>query len=367
MIEEQLEFRGSDAVITRIKKDDVPLYIWGCGTTGLNVKHYLEENGVGIKGVFVDGKYWSLGSELDGMAVNRLEDVLSHNEKISVVMGLADYSKGEQLKSKSSLIKEVYYITSPGYMMTESLTKEDVERHLEKYDKTWHLVEDQLSRDVFISWLNARINDDATYVFPYYTGNMGYFKNDIYSIGSNEGYIDIGAYNGDSIKRFIECCNGKYSHIWAIEADDTNYEALIACIEKNEYDDITPIRRAVWSKKGRGIMNPVMGNPETVMVSFDQDKGDKELFTVDEIADEYSIESSLIKINFPGADYVLRGACRLIQRDHPKIAVRVGFNKYEIGIVPELIKEIYAGYKLYLRYNYCVTSGLCLYAVCDGD
>ncbi len=56
-----------------------------------------------------------------------------------------------------------------------------------------------------------------------------YFNNDIFNINDNELYIDVGAFDGDTIDTFIDACtkNGKqYQEIIAFEPDPGCFEKL---------------------------------------------------------------------------------------------------------------------------------------------
>lgn len=46
------------------------------------------------------------------------------------------------------------------------------------------------------------------------------------SLGENETYVDLGAYNGDTVDEFLHYTNGKYKFITALEPNAKNYSKL---------------------------------------------------------------------------------------------------------------------------------------------
>ena len=47
----------------------------------------------------------------------------------------------------------------------------------------------------------------------------------IVSLGMNEAFIDIGAYDGDTVRQFFNITRGKYDCIWAFEPDPKSFES----------------------------------------------------------------------------------------------------------------------------------------------
>ena len=49
------------------------------------------------------------------------------------------------------------------------------------------------------------------------------------------GYVDCGAYDGDTVEKFIDWSGGNYSKIFAVEADPVNFAALEKFISEKNY------------------------------------------------------------------------------------------------------------------------------------
>lgn len=134
----------------------------------------------------------------------------------------------------------------------------------------------------------------------------------------NEVYIDIGAYNGDTILKFISL-NNNYHHIHAFEPSKRNFESLLStCIN---IDKIT-------------IYNVALGSAEKTVKFFESDFSLTGSRVVDNNfhknyinldctnLDKFTIPATLIKMDVEGYEVeVLLGAKETIKRYKPNLAI----------------------------------------------
>ena len=59
--------------------------------------------------------------------------------------------------------------------------------------------------------------------------------------------ITLGAYDGDTVREFLQATGGEYEKIIAVEADEKNYRKLTD--KTADVRDITTHNLAVWDKK----------------------------------------------------------------------------------------------------------------------
>ncbi len=364
MFENKLKFNNTVPVIDRIKSESIPLVMYGAGTMAIDVLDILGDNDIDVSCVVVDDEYYSDGSSLKSLPVRPISSISDEYDSFSIILGRADYTKASALAGMPGLVN-VYYLTSPIYKMTERITDDVIAKHRDIYEKTYELLEDDLSKDVFISYLNARINDDASMIFPFYTKAQSYFDNDIWKISKDCSFLDIGAYTGDTVRQYRSI--SKDGYIWAFEADKTNYEKVLSTTREYGNDNIMVFNNALWSSHTRAYWGgPEKKNQETGFVDTSGGNESVELYTVDELMGNRDRKVGLLKINFPGAEEVIKGAYNIIKEDSPYLALRVGFNRHEIATVPLWLRENFPSYRLYMRYNMCIPAGLCLYGVSQG-
>ena len=85
------------------------------------------------------------------------------------------------------------------------------------------------SRENLLVFLKTKLTGNADYIINRFSQEMSFFNNDVFTMTDHEVFLDIGAYNGDTIREFIVETDNKYEKIIAIEPDIKNY------IELNKY------------------------------------------------------------------------------------------------------------------------------------
>lgn len=188
-----------------------------------------------------------------------------------------------------------------------------------------------------------------------------YFNNDVISLSPDEVYVDVGAYDGDTVYSFVEACRKNwvnYTKIHAFEPDPHCYQALV----KNtaDFKNVVCHPSGVWSQSQvlrfksseNGIHDQagaidLSGNIDINVVSLD-----------DYLRGE---EVSFIKMD-PGGNVIpeaIRGAAGIIAQHRPKLALGAYHALESLFEIPLLVHEICADYKLFLRHN--------TYHLCDTD
>jgi FkbM family methyltransferase len=220
---------------------------------------------------------------------------------------------------------------------------------------------DQPSRQVLEAVMQFRLTADPNALMsvleegPYYRGL--YHPRGLFELGGDEIYVDAGAYDGDSVRRFIHRVNGCYQRILAFEPDPNTFIRL-----KENFASETRIQAfnaGLHRQKGvlrfrndasRGAIFTEDGNTTIEVVRLD-----------DMLAGS---RTSYIKINIEGAELdALEGARATIQRWLPKLAISVYHRADDLWRIPRLIHEFSPMYNLYLRQHEGGVVETVLYAI----
>jgi FkbM family methyltransferase len=252
--------------------------------------------------------------------------------------------------------------------------------HEQSLSAAYDLLEDQHSKDLFVSKL-ALMASNGNFVlfkrfirsysqpviefgFGNYEGtpeDYYYFNNDIFSLSPQEIYIDVGAYDGDTVHAFVQACHRcgvDYKRIHAFEPDPHCFQSLL----KNTiaYDNVFCHRSGVWS--GSRVLR--FASSEKAIhdqAGFIDDSGDIEIDVVslDEFLGGEMI--TLIKMD-PGGNVIpeaIQGAARTIAQHRPKLALGAYHAVESMFEIPLLVHRICPDYKMFLRHN--------TYHLCDTD
>ncbi len=355
-------------VLLQMRQSKLPLIFWGAGKIAEPIINYLEGNGITVDGVFVDDAYYISGKKFHNILIQRLEDVEKSFFEFNVVLGHSAYERGPELLEKNDRVKNVYYITSVAYGQTESIQYEFVKKNIASYQKTYEILEDTQSRLCMEAYLNARINDDISYVLGIFEKKSNYFNNEIFSISARETYMDIGAYTGDTIELFLHECNKQYCHIYAFEVNDENYRVMEQYVKESGLEHIDLFHVGLSDKVEQ--IHFIENDDLSGMFSDKFSEGDVvtvQTTTIDTLYQQKKISDKItfLKINFfAGTLEVLRGSRQLICDFHPKIAITVGFDEWSLVTIPQYLKSIVPEYKIFLRYSECMPARLVMYAYC---
>ena len=188
-----------------------------------------------------------------------------------------------------------------------------------------------------------------------------YFNNDVLAVAEDEVFVDVGAYDGDTVLTFIEACtknNISYKRIIAFEPDPRCYEQL----ERNTTGiaNVELYRQGIWSHSGvmRFISSAKAIHDQAGIISG---AGDVEIGVVS--LDEFLAgkEVSFIKMD-PGGNVIpeaIKGSAATLAKFRPKLAVGAYHGLESIYEIPLLLNQICSDYRLYLRHN--------TYHLCDTD
>lgn len=159
------------------------------------------------------------------------------------------------------------------------------------------------------------------------------------------GFVDCGAYDGDTVEGFINFASGNYKKIFAIEPDPSNFEKLKEFVNRNSYKNIECFNCGVWNEKGTLYFNEASGT--TSRISENGSMALK-LDTIDDIVGDEKI--SLIKMDIEGAELnALKGAVKTLKYSRPVLAISVYHRQEDLITIPQFIKSIYKNCKFYIR------------------
>ncbi len=176
-----------------------------------------------------------------------------------------------------------------------------------------------------------------------------YFPAGLFTRLPGEVFVDCGAYDGDSIRAFLEASGGRFGTIYAWEADETNRCALSgyrAGLDAGVAARMKIMPYAVGAKN-----ETVRFCAEGSVGSRLADTGETqqvECKTIDSILGDAC--PTLIKMDIEGAEpEALRGAVWTMARYRPVMAVCAYHKCDHLWKIPQLLKAANSDYRILLR------------------
>lgn len=270
------------------------IVIYGAGEEGIRTKNLMDSCHRAAQFFCDDGDL--VGKEIEGLKVISTGDLVKKYKRYIVV-----------LSRQSCMADEYSLLLRSGFPRKQIL-----------FPMYWHLVA---------------------------CNGKQYF--DVLSPVQNEIFVDAGAYNGDTIRDFLNWTGKNYKRIYAFEPNMDMVPIIRDFLSNERLEDVVFTPQATWSEQaelnffkdasasrvGRG------GRTKVRAIDIDSIVGDDKV--------------TFIKMDVEGSElHSLIGACSTIRKNKPRLAISVYHHPEDIVEIAEYILELNPEYKFLLRqYN----------------
>ena len=213
---------------TLLRTTNRPIVFYGTGNGGDMMAKILSSFNKKVDGVFASPGFVRNRTFL-GLPVTSFEECLARfgNDMIVLmVFGTKDLNVISYVKEIST--KCDLYI--PDLMTDENgepFTLSYLDKHLKEIENIYNRLEDERSKEVFQANIKHRLFGRLEDIETSWSNDEENWS--LLELSDNEVFFDAGAYNGDTVKRFLSLCKS-YEHIYAAEPDPKTFKKLaIAC------------------------------------------------------------------------------------------------------------------------------------------
>jgi FkbM family methyltransferase len=338
--------------------------IFGAGNTSiLYQKCFAQE---GIKPVYyIDNDISKQNTVFQGVEVISLEKLIllkqTFAKPVLVLICSANIDMCDQIKMQLQQYS----------LLHATVDSVVFDQNKQKILQVYNLFEDELSKEIYARMILSRalnvpvpehiVSIDGCFILPPFLVQ-----------NAREIFVDLGAYTGDTVERYIEKKMGVFHRIYAFEPDKLNFVAMAhrAARLKNEWslpdDKLVLVRAGVGMKTGQALFAlPGDGeNTARLGANFLMDTGAAEevpLYALDDYFKEQKV--GFIKADIESYELdMLRGAESIIKRDNPLLAVCIYHNASDMYTIPLFISTLCPDYKLKIRHHTYSFSETVLYA-----
>ncbi|MCX6006832.1 MAG: FkbM family methyltransferase, partial [Chloroflexi bacterium] len=209
---------------------------------------------------------------------------------------------------------------------------------------------DGASRREYLAQVRWRLQLDFDSL-PSPVAHAQYFPDNVFSLSEDEVFVDCGAYDGDSLRVFVERQPSFRGSIFAIEPDPGNLKALkryVATLPASWREQIKVFPWAVGARResvrfsATGLASAGISSTGTLEI---------ETLPLDDVL--HNMRPTFIKMDIEGAEYdALLGARRSIENALPILAICVYHQPDHLWRIPLLIQSFSDQYRFFLRpYN----------------
>lgn len=292
---------------------------------------------------------------------------LSPNELIAIKDKCAVFVTIGDFKPVFNFLKDhgfpsVNQIYKYDLLASDVLTNHDQEDLISKLCKTYELLGDLQSQKVFNAIVLRVLGDGSNIdVMLDVSDKNQYFPPDLIQLSNNERLVDIGAFDGDTIRDFVSRTKGRFDKIYSFEVDALNFKLLQENVQKmSERNRIQISNLGIWDCEC-DITYSIGESQSTVGLG----EGKGHVLPLDDALKDET--TTFIKMDIEGAElHALRGAKRIIQRQKPKLAVCIYHDFRHLWEIPLFIKSLVPDYKIYLRHHTNLEYETVCYAIIDA-
>ena len=356
----------------KIGKDD-DFYIFGAGSATKNLLHFLTRlYQLKIKGI-IDNNQRSMYFSDSNITIYKPEDIDFSCSKILVLAPTAREDIVSQILALGGDLSNIHWpqeepLKFYTHLYQWHFTEQELLARSNEILCALSLFEDDTSKDLFLHRLGIlsgapdyRNYKDFVHKFSYLINhtypdmrmpeNFFYFNNELIC-DKYSSFIDVGAYDGDSVHEFIKKSDFESASIICYEPDPRNFQEL--CANLSQYlacSNIILLQKAAWSSNTR---LPFIPSEQSSVASCSKvDVSNiSPTFVNAACIDELCINNQfgLIKFDIEGGEVeAIKGAKETIINNHYDLIVSAYNQKDDFITIPILIKNICPEYRLHMR------------------
>ena len=233
-----------------LKTAERPVVLYGTGDGADKVFGRLKDYDVPVSGIFASDEFVR-GQQFRGFTVRRYSELLVRRGKVIVLIAFAS-ELPEMLDRfyKLAQVHETYAPHVPVFSRDETVTPEWIKKYETELQTVYDRLADDVSRETCAAVLNYKLSGKLSYLQACTTKREDDLK-ELFSFGEEETYVDLGAYNGDTVQEFLKLTRQHYNKILAVEPDPKNYKKLTDYVRKNKLQNVRCLQAGVWNECGR--------------------------------------------------------------------------------------------------------------------
>lgn len=351
---ENFETNGFEPVISvwdHLAETDKPIVMYGMGDGAEKILTVFEKYGI-KPAEFMASDEFVRGHYFKGYKVKKLSEIEEQYDDFIIVIcfGTAIPEVLERIYS----LAERYEVVVPDVpVIGNGLFDSDYISDHESDIMVLHpMFADDFSREVFDKLMKYRVTGDPSVLKACESPKSEAYE--LLKIGTNEIYVDLGAYNGDTIEEFLKLTNKRFEKIYALEPDRRNYSKMRRRHYALGSGVFEHYNAAAWSEDTTLTFYNKSGRNSALTDNRSVETKGRAVTT-----DAKSVDSilkgkpaSIIKYDVEGSEeQAILGSVETIKKYKPRLIVSLYHRTEDMIKLPLLIHEINPSYKMYLRHH----------------
>ena len=338
-----------------LKESQKTVVLYGMGNGADKILSVLAERGIPVGGIFASDGF-ARGNLFHGMPVRTWSDVKAEFGAENVIVLLSfGTSRPEVLENVLRIRQEaeLYAPDVPAFGDT-LFTRTFYEEHMEEFLAVRNLLSDEESRRIFDNILSYKLSGDIGFLLDSESDEDEIWQEIIHP-ETIRAAADLGAYNGDTIRRLLEK-GENIQTVWAMEPDGRNYKKLEAYAEGEMRARVIPVNAGAWNEETILFFDKSGNRNASFEKNRSQTLADRPLkvaevkaLPLDRVLDGARVD--YIKYDVEGSEReALDGSCKTLAEHTPTLLVSLYHRSEDVFALPLHIQKIAPHYKgFYLR------------------
>ncbi len=349
----------------KIKKNPKPLMLFGAGSASVFILKRLRQNKIEPV-CFCDNNPDKQGTKYLGLPVYSYKYFKNkYKDNYYILITIANMKEILKFLIKHGEKKEnIFYMANFRDPWSQPTDYNYIKKNIKKFEKAFSFLNDDFSRQVYINILKSKISCNEKYIERIRNYNQ-YFDKNIIKFSDEEVYLDVGAYTGDSIRKFLNVVKGKFKKIIAFEPDKKNFKILKDYVNKQKIKGIKLLKIGAWNKKDiLSFTEELLGSSGIKGRKLCGKQVKIKVNSIDNILKDKEV--TFIKMDVEGSEHnAILGAKKTIKKNKPKLAISVYHKRQDLYDIILLLKSLVPEYKFYLRHYSDTNADTILYAIYD--
>lgn len=328
---------------TRLKNDTRPIILYGMGNGADKIIKVLTHIGREVSDFFASDEFVR-GQLFWGKRVMRLDEIEEKYEDFVILIAFASSLPSVMDKMAELCRRHEVYIPDVSVVDDEKVFDlEFVHTHRESISAAYRALCDDESRRVFEALLNFKLSGKMQYLLDSFSKKEDAYLN-ILSPQEYRTVLDLGAYNGDSVRE-VALYAPKLELAVAAEPDGKNYKKLCDYAAREDRFRVIPLALGAYSHPAEMSVGIGLGRGSAI------GKGNKcVLLQMDAPDNMISGKVDFIKYDVEGAESAaLLGSRMLIEKYRPELLVSLYHRNEDLFSLVLQVSRLLPEYKLYLR------------------
>ncbi len=290
-----------------------------------------------------------------------------YKDDIAILITTQHYKKIYQQLLKKGF-KKIFAVTeyrllNDGYFKN----KQNLQKIKKNALKVLDILADERSMEIMFTliknWFDFNVDETG---YEEIFSNDQYYPAGIIKLSDNESFIDVGAYNGDTVFDFLKRTNNNFDSIFAFELDKKNFQEMELAIDKLDENLKRKIKlynlglldeeKEVYYESGGS------GSESTFINIINKANECGKTIRLSNVLHNEKI--TYIKMDIEGSEVqALSGAEEIIKKQKPKLAICVYHKPEHLWKIPLYLKKIVPEYKIYIRHHSPLEYETVCYAV----